>query len=100
MVVNKVTFKLNEYINRHYCVYWSNNNPHVILEKDINLPGVTVWTAISCIGLIGSILFESTMKQVNHLHMLQTKFWPRVENQNNIYFQQNGAPPHYGIRVK
>ena len=48
---NEVTFKLNRYINRHNCVYWSNNNPHVILEKDINLSGVTVWAAISCMGL-------------------------------------------------
>ena len=53
-------------------IYWSNDNPHVILEKDINLLGETVWAAISCMGLIGSIFFESTVNQDNYLHMLQT----------------------------
>ena len=50
---------LNGHINRHNCVYWSNENPHAILEKDINLPGVTAWAAISCMGVIGPIFFES-----------------------------------------
>ena len=97
---DEATFKLNGHINRHNCVYWSNDNPHVILEKDNNLPGLTVWAAISCMGLIGPIFFESTVNQDNYLHMLQTEFWPRVENQNDIYFQQDGAPPHYGTRVR
>ena len=70
------------------------------MEKDFNLPGITVWAAISCMGLIGPIFFESSMNQDNYLRMLRTEFWPRVENQNDIYFQQDGAPPHYGIRVR
>ena len=81
-------------------MYWSNDNPYVILKKDINLPGVTVWAAIFCMALIEPIVFESIVKQDNYLHMLQTEFWPRVENQNDVYFEQNGAPPHYGIRVR
>ena len=38
---DEACFKLNGYINRHNCTYWSQENPHVILEKDV--PEITVW---------------------------------------------------------
>ena len=79
-------------------MYWSDVNPHVILEKDVNLPGVTVWAAISSMEIIGPIFFDGTVNQDNYLHMLQTEFWPRIENQNNIYFQHDGAPPPLWVK--
>ena len=45
--------KLNGHINRHNCSYWSHENAHVVLEKEVNLPGVTVWAAISSNGITG-----------------------------------------------
>jgi hypothetical protein len=48
---DEATFKLNGHINHHNCVYWRDVNPNVILEKDVNLPGVTVWVAISVTGI-------------------------------------------------
>jgi hypothetical protein len=41
---------------RHNCVYWSDVNPNVILEKDVNLPGVTFWAAISVSDIIGLVV--------------------------------------------
>ena len=35
-------FKLNGHINHHNYTYWSQENPHVILEKEVNVPGITV----------------------------------------------------------
>lgn len=97
---DEANFKLNGHINRHNCVYWSNQNPHIIIGKEVNLPGVTVWAAISSIGLIGPIFFDGTVNANNYLQMLQTQFWPRVRQQHNCYFQQDGAPPHYGLVVR
>jgi hypothetical protein len=74
-------------------------NPDVILEKDVNLPGVTVWAAISVTGIIGPVFFDGTFDQNNYLHVLQTEFWPRVELEVGVYFQQDGAPPHYAFCV-
>ena len=31
--------------------------------------------------------------------MLQTFFWPRVLQDQDCYFQHDGAPPHYGCYV-
>ncbi|KAJ4429538.1 hypothetical protein ANN_21707 [Periplaneta americana] len=47
------TLKLNGTINRHNCVYWANENPHIFQEKTVNLPGVTVWCGLSSRGIIG-----------------------------------------------
>ena len=47
---DETCFKLNGIINRHNCVYWAANNPRVTVEKEVNLPGVTVWAAISPLG--------------------------------------------------
>jgi hypothetical protein len=80
-------------------VYWSDVNPNVILEKDVNLTGVTVWATISVTGIIGPVFFDGTLNQNNYLHVLQTEFWPRVELEVVVYFQQDGAPPHYALCV-
>lgn len=60
---NEATFELNGHINRHNCVYWTSSNPHVIVEKDVNLPGVTVSADISSMGLIGLVFFNSIVSQ-------------------------------------
>lgn len=54
---DQATFKLNGHINRHNCVYWAEQNPHVIIERDVNLPGVTVWAALSSHSLISPYFF-------------------------------------------
>ena len=97
---DEASFKLNGHINRHNCVYWADENPHKIVEKEVNLPGVTVWAAISSSGLIGPIFFEGTVTSENYLVMLQTHFWPKMRGNPNCYFQQDGAPPHYGLAVR
>jgi hypothetical protein len=38
----EVTFKLSSTINRHSCVYWAYENPHIVQEKAVNAPGVKV----------------------------------------------------------
>jgi len=42
-------------------VYWRDVNPLVILEKYINVPGLTVLAAIPFLGIIGPIFFEGSV---------------------------------------
>ena len=37
---DEAMFKLNGHINRHNCIYWSDVNPKVVMEHELNLPGV------------------------------------------------------------
>jgi hypothetical protein len=39
---NEASFKLNGRINRHNGVYWSDCNPHEIVQVELNVPGLTV----------------------------------------------------------
>lgn len=100
---DEATFKLNGTINRHNCVYWANENPHVIEEKPLNLPGVTVWCGLSSNGKVGPFFFEGTVTGAAYLQMLQEKIIPalgNIYNEELYYFQQDGAPPHYHRDVR
>jgi hypothetical protein len=38
---DEATFKLNGTVNHHNCVYWAPENPHMYVDKAINLPGLS-----------------------------------------------------------
>ena len=100
---DKATFKTNGHVNRHNCVYWSEENPHEIIEKELNVPGITVWGGITSAGLVGPFFFESTVTGASYLKMLQEKVWSVISQREHIgelYFQQDGAPPHYATIVR
>lgn len=101
---DEATFKLNGSINRHNCTYWAAVNPHVTVEQHLNLPGVTVWCGISALGLIGPFFFNETVTGHRYLALLRESVGPRIEemfgDDDEIYFQQDGAPPHYHCDVR
>ena len=68
---DEATFKLNGTINRHNCTYWCPANPHVTIERHVNLPGVTVWCGISALGIIGPFFFNETVNGESYLKLLQ-----------------------------
>ncbi|CAF1447532.1 unnamed protein product [Adineta ricciae] len=39
---DEATFKLNGHVNRHNCVYYAVENPHIVITQDMNALGVTV----------------------------------------------------------
>lgn len=95
---------LNGRVNRHNCVYWSQDNPHVIMEHELNLPGVTVWCGVPVRGIVGPYFFFN--ETVNSEHYLQFLEELRAALDNDARFagheiilQQDGAPCHYGLIV-
>ncbi|XP_063971908.1 uncharacterized protein LOC135159795 [Diachasmimorpha longicaudata] len=71
---DEAQFKLNGTVNRHNCVYWGEENPHITIEKAVNLPAANVWCGLSSGGLIGPFRLEGTIT--------------------------DGAPPHYHRDVR
>ncbi|GAB1600991.1 hypothetical protein Ahia01_000377300 [Argonauta hians] len=59
---DEATFKLNGRVNRHNCVYWSQENSRQVLQREVNAPGVTAWAGISSRGLIGPLFFDGTQR--------------------------------------
>lgn len=101
---DEATFKLNDTINRHNCVYWSTENPNVVcIEKHPNLPGVCIWTGIHARGLVGPYFFDNTVTGQTYLKMLEDLRGQMDEDPEVatiVHFMQDGAPPHYALIVR
>ncbi|CAF5022496.1 unnamed protein product [Rotaria sp. Silwood1] len=68
---DEATFQRNGRVNRHNCVYWSDTNPHFIIEQELNVPQAIVWGGIWSNCVVGP-----------------------------LFLKQDGAPPHYGQIVR
>ena len=105
---DEATFKLNGSINRHNCTYWGLEsywglNPHVMVDHHVNSPGITVWCGLSSRGLIGPFFFDATGTGLVYLNLLQQSVVPSISKhfeEEEFYFQQDGAPPHYHRDVR
>ena len=84
-------------------MYWANENPNIIEEKTINLPGVAVWCGRSSRGVIGPYFFEEIARGQTYLQMLEimiSHLNDVFENENEVYFQQDRAPPHFHVNLR
>ena len=101
---DEATFHLNTMVNKHNSIIWGFENPKSIYEIPIKSPGVVVWAAIFHDRIIGPYFFDDrTVNQKNYLEMLKCYFIPelrRTRRLRNTCFQQDGAPPHWGLEVR
>ena len=100
---DEASFKLSGHINRHNCIYWYGENMHLTLEQQLNQPGVNAWGGISSSGVLGPIFFDGTVTGEKYLEILKNQVVPQLQQQPNshdLYFQQDGAPPHYSRAVR
>ena len=54
---DEAQFKLKGTVNQHNCVYWAPENPHVHVQKEVNLLDLKVWFGRSLRELIGPFFF-------------------------------------------
>jgi hypothetical protein len=67
-------FHLDVVVNKQNVRFWASENPHVIHEKVLHAPRITVWVAISSYGLQGLIFFEEAVNSGRYLSMLSNTF--------------------------
>lgn len=109
---DEASFYLNGTVNRQNCRYWSDTNPHWMMEAQTQYPEkVNVWAGIVGNNILGPFFIEGTLTAEQYLEMLQNDIVPAIvalypDNQNPqipnnlIWFQQDGAPPHYARIVR
>lgn len=113
---DECTFYLNGFVNRHNSRYWSNENPHIFTEGHTQYPEkLNVWAGILGDQVIGPLFIQGNLNGAVYLDMLENAINPliteAVENQRDadgnlqldeeqLYFQQDGAPPHYVLPVR
>lgn len=92
--------------NRHNCHYWSDENPHwVRLIDHQHRWSLNVWCGIADSRIIGPHFFEETLNGERYLQFLQRDLFGLFEDvpyatRLNMWFQQDGAPPHYARSVR
>lgn len=106
------TFTLNGEVNRQNCRYWNDSNPHWIEENHTQYPQkVNVWAGIIGNRIIGPAFLNETLNGERYLTFLQEDLIPYLAVQfpnendpdlpdNRVWFQQDGAPPHYALPVR
>jgi hypothetical protein len=71
------------------------------MEHVQDWPKVNIWCGIMC-NMIIKLFFstEKTFTGSYYLDMPQLYAFPDLEHlQSNVFFQQDGAPPHWSLNV-
>lgn len=103
---DEATFHVNGCVNRHNCRIWGSEQPNEIIEYVRNSPKLNVWCGLMHDKLIGPFFFvEQTITGNVYFDMLEQYVFPQleqIENENNVelLFQQDGAPPHFSLQVR
>lgn len=116
LFTDEASFSLHGEVNRHNSRYWSQQNPHWCRESHTQNPQkINLWAGILGNQLIGPFEINGNLNRDIYLEMLQNEIVPAVNhvaattfnpdgtatfNINHVVFQQDGAPPHYGLNVR
>lgn len=102
---DEATFLLNGHVNRQTYRYWSKGNPHWMQECHTQYPEkLNVWAGIIHNKIIGPYFFDGTLTGPRYLEFLQSFLIPELirlfPNVDDLWLQQDGAPPHYAVSVR
>jgi len=96
-------FHLSGYVNKQNFRFWSDVNPRELHQQPLHSAKVTVWCAMSSLGIIGPYFFEDglsnavTVTSQRYAEMLENFFTPQLahyEVNDETFFQQDGATSH------
>jgi hypothetical protein len=95
---DKGTFHLPGTVNRHNVRVWGLENPHETIEHARGSPKLNVFCALSAKNVLRALLFLGT-DHYRHCIYWQMELWLKSQLEegrgNTLFFQQNGAPPHF-----
>ena len=99
---DKSTFHVSRLLNRHNLRIRGLENPHDTCELERDSPEQNVWCGIMHDKIIGPFFFaEKSITAQIYLEALTEYVSPQLEQyQPQVIFQQDGAPPHWGLEVR
>ncbi|XP_026823780.1 uncharacterized protein LOC113561483 [Ooceraea biroi] len=103
---DEASFELNGAVNRHNCRYWSDENPHWMRDLRTQYPQkLNVWAGFCERGIVRPFFINGNLNAAIYQELLQNEVIPALENMfdgniENIWFQQDGAGPHYAVAVR
>lgn len=88
-------------VNRYNKHYWADENPRATMERGIQQGrfGFSLWVALTWNGILAYQIYQEPLNGERYLNILRQHIEPFMENLplnelQNMYFQQDGAPPH------
>jgi hypothetical protein len=109
---DEATFCLNGQVHRQNCRYWATENPHWMQESHTQNPQkLNVWAGFTRGHILGPYFFDGSLNGEMYLEFLRFELipalailFPNYEDPDlpsfNVWYQQDGAPPHYSLRVR
>ncbi|GBN54596.1 hypothetical protein AVEN_21553-1 [Araneus ventricosus] len=98
---DEATFHVSGHVNKYNTRIWGSENPHFIIEPVRDSPKVNVWCGLMAYRVIGPFFFaELTVTKEVYMDMLQLFAIPQIPHIPNIFWQQDGAPSHWGKIVR
>lgn len=104
MMSDEAHFYLCGSVNKQNCRYWAAENPRELHQRPLHSEKVSVWCAVSRLGVIGPYFFEdaqgatATVNSERYIAMLENFFIPELRRRGidtrNVWFQQDGATAH------
>ena len=99
---DEATFHVSGKLNKHNVRIWGPENPHVTRELQRDGLKENVWCGIMHNRIIGPFfLHEASITADVNFDLLTEYVAPQlIEFQPAIIFQQDGAPPRWGLHVR
>jgi len=105
---DEATFQSTGQLNRHNCHYWSAQNPHWMRTVDHQRKwSLNVWCGIYNGKIVGPHFFEGNLNGEMYEKFLRTHLPNLLEEavidpdeEEEMWLQQDGAPPHYAVRAR
>lgn len=97
------TFMKHGQVNAQNFRYWSQENLHLYNATRTQYPeSVNVWAGLVGDRIVGPFFIDGTLTSEKYLRLLREYIFPAINNLNipEPWFQQDGAPPHYGLNIR
>ncbi|CAF3465187.1 unnamed protein product [Rotaria socialis] len=76
----EASFQTNGRVNKHNCVYWSDTNPHFIIEQELNVLRLIVWGGIWSYGVVGPFFFDDNVASQTYTCVLEDNIIPQLQD--------------------
>jgi transposase len=101
---DECTFQIDGRITPHNHRFWCENNPRWMRENHNQYSRkVNVWCGIFGKRIVGPFFIEGTLDAATYLDLLINEIGPALSavcGDKDVWFQQDGAPPHFGSEVR
>lgn len=90
-------FWLSGYVNKQNYRFWGKENPRIFSTTSMKPERITVWCALSEVGIIGPVFIRENVTGKVYKRILLNKFIPFAGGMDAVeghWFMQDGALPH------